>query len=248
MTKQRIKPLFFLNVVILASGTSHAGTSAQWTYSGAGGPEHWASLAPEYSACNGKNQSPINLTSFVDADLKSIAFAYQPGGNEILNNGHTIQVNYENGSHIRIDDTQFALKQFHFHAPSENLIDGKSYPLEVHLVHADKNGNLAVVAVMFNEGEENQALAEIWPSIPKAVNEKKPLSNKFAADKLLPDNRDYYRYNGSLTTPPCTEGVRWLVMKNPVTVSKAQLEIFSQALHHVNNRPVQKINARSVLE
>lgn len=241
------KPILIGCMLFLCSA-AYAGNEIEWTYEGAGGPDEWSRLAPEYSACGGKNQSPVNLTGFIEAQLKPIAFAYQPGGSEIVNNGHTIQINYDSGSSIAIDNIQFNLKQFHFHAPSENLIGGKSFPMEMHLVHADRDGNLAVVAVMLSEGAENKALAEIWPALPKAAHEKKPLPMKFAAEKLLPADRDYYRYNGSLTTPPCTEGVRWLVLKTPVSVSKDQIAAFVQILHHANNRPVQAINARPILE
>jgi carbonic anhydrase len=233
--------------VVFTSVMAFAATTTHWAYSGEEGPENWAKLAPEFTACAGKNQSPINLTGFVEANLQPIRFAYKSDGNEILNNGHTVQVNYAAGNSISVDDIQFELKQFHFHAPSENHINGKSYAMEAHLVHADMDGNLAVVAIMFNEGAANEALAHIWPLIPRHAGEKKALPSSIDAVKLLPDNHDYYRFNGSLTTPPCTEGVRWLVMKESVSVSKKQVEAFLRAMHHPNNRPVQPINARQVL-
>ena len=133
--------------MVLAFFAAFAGSETHWTYSGAGGPNEWATLTPEYSACAGKNQSPINLTAVIKADLKPIIFSYQAGGNEILNIGHAVQVNFAAGSSITVESIQFDLKQFHFHAPSEHLINGRSYPLEAHLVHADKDGNLAVIAV-----------------------------------------------------------------------------------------------------
>lgn len=234
--------------VLFTSGTAFAADTAHWTYSGDRGPENWAKLSPEFGACNGKNQSPINLTGLIEAELKPIKISYQAGGNEILNNGHTVQVNYTAGSSMVVDGIQFDLKQFHFHAPSENHIKGKSYPMEAHLVHADKDGNLAVVALMFKEGAENKALAKIWPSIPKNEGEKNALASNFSVAQILPSNKDYYRFNGSLTTPPCTEGVRWLVMKTPVAASKKQVEAFSHVMHHPNNRPVQAVNARPVLQ
>lgn len=237
-----------LGGILLISGISFAADTAHWAYSGDEGPENWANLSPEFGACTGKNQSPINLTGFIEAELKQIKISYQAGGNEILNNGHTVQLNYATGSGISVDGIQFDLKQFHFHAPSENHINGRSYPMEAHLVHADKDGNLAVVALMFKEGAENKALAKIWPLIPKNAGEKSALPSPFDVAKLLPPNKDYYRFNGSLTTPPCTEGVRWLVMKTPVSVSKEQVEAFAHVMHHPNNRPVQPVNARPVLQ
>jgi carbonic anhydrase len=233
---------------ILASTTVYAGSGASWGYSGAQGPENWATLSGEYSACNGKNQSPINLTGFVEADLTPIKFHYKPGAREILNNGHTVQVNYKTGSNMMIDGTEFKLLQFHFHAPSENHIDGKSYPMEAHLVHADKDGNLAVVAVMFEQGAENAALEKAWQQMPKHAGDKHALKSDLKVDGILPKNRDYYRFNGSLTTPPCSEGVRWLVMKQPMTASKKQIQAFESVLHHPNNRPIQATNARTVLK
>lgn len=234
--------------MLVLSTYIYAGGGAHWSYSGENGPENWAKLSPEYGACSGSNQSPINLTGFIDADLKPIVFNYKGSVAEVLNNGHTVQVNTQSGSSITVDGIQFNLKQFHFHAPSENLIKGKSYALEGHLVHADKDGNLAVVAVMFAEGKANEALAKAWEKMPKKEGEKNKLDANISPEALLPAKRDYYRFNGSLTTPPCTEGVRWLVMKEIVSASKEQIEEFKHVMHHPNNRPVQPIKARTVLE
>jgi len=159
-----------------------------------------------------------------------------------------VQVNAAPGSAIEVDGATFELRQFHFHAPSENLIDGKSFPLEAHLVHADKDGNLAVVAVMFDQGDANKALAAAWPQMPLHGGEKAALNLPVAPLELLPADRDYYRFNGSLTTPPCTEGVRWLVMKHAVSASAEQIAQFKHVMHHPNSRPVQAVNARPVLK
>lgn len=228
-------------------GIAYSAGLSHWSYSGDTGPEHWAELSPQYSACSGKNQAPIDLTAFVEADLEPIEFAYRAGGGEISNNGHTVQVSYEAGSTIGVDGQTFQLVQFHFHAPSENHIDGESFPMEAHLVHADKDGNLAVVAVLFAQGKANEALAEAWANMPQRAGDTHAFSSPLDASDLLPANRDYYRFNGSLTTPPCTEGVRWLVMKHPVSASKEQLEKFALAIPHPNNRPIQATNARAVL-
>jgi len=233
--------------MLLSSGVAFCSDGAAWDYTGAAGPENWAKLSPEYGACAGSNQSPINLSGFIDAKLAPIAFAYKAGSSEILNNGHTVQVNALAGSSIAVDGIQFELKQFHFHVPSENLINGKSLPMEGHLVHADKNGNLAVVAVMVTEGKANKALEKAWAQMPKQ-GETLALSSDISPLEILPANRDYYRFNGSLTTPPCSEGVRWLVMKQPISASKEQIEKFLHVIHHHNNRPVQAVNARPVLE
>jgi len=219
-----------------------------WGYKGKEGPEHWASLTPEYGECSGKNQSPINLTHFVEADLKDIQINYKPGGSQIVNNGHAIQINYKEGSSIVLDGKTYNLLQFHFHAPSENLIDGKSYPMEGHFVHSDSDGNLLVIAVMFDYGEENTALDSLWPIMPKHAGDKHALTHLFDASTLLPDVSDYYRFNGSLTTPPCSEGVRWIVLKDSVQVSKKQIHKFKKVMKVHNNRPVQELNARVVLQ
>eukprot|EP01034_Spumella_vulgaris_P031675 gene31675-39126_t len=227
--------------------TAFAADASHWGYTGAEGPDQWAKLSPDNYACNGKNQSPVDLKGSIHAALKPLKMDYKAGGNEVLNNGHTLQVGFTPGSALWLDGERFELKQYHFHAPSENLIGGVSYPLEVHLVHADKDGNLAVVAVMFKEGAENKALAALWPQLPKEAGVKTALSTPLSAAALLPAKHAYYRFSGSLTTPPCSEGVRWLVMKNPVTVSKAQVAEFAEVIHHPNNRPVQALNGRPVL-
>lgn len=234
--------------LMMLTGVAFASSGTHWEYAGELGAENWAKLSPEFGACAGSNQSPINLTGFIDAKLKPIAFDYKGMSGDILNNGHTVQVNALAGSKITVDGIQFDLKQFHFHAPSENLIKGKSYPLEVHLVHADKDGHLAVVAVMFNEGKANKGMDKAWAQMPMKEGDKTALTAKLSPLELLPANRAYYRFNGSLTTPPCSEGVRWLVMKNAITASKEQIEAFEHVIHHPNNRPVQPVNARPVLQ
>lgn len=233
---------------LLVSSSVYSETRSHWGYSGHEGPENWAKLSSDNYACSGKNQSPINLSGFIEAELLPIQFNYRQGGYEILNNGHTVQVNYEKGSSIKVDGHTFDLLQFHFHAPSENHINGHSFPLEAHFVHADKNGNLAVVAVMFKEGSVNKGLKNVWPMMPKRTGDKHELSKTVGVDDILPKNREYYRFNGSLTTPPCSEGVRWLVMKNVVEVSKEQIDTFSHVLHEPNNRPLQAVNARIILK
>ncbi len=233
--------------LLAATQIAGAAESAHWGYEGSEGPSHWAELNPAFATCgSGKNQSPINLTHFIESELGPLGFRYQAGGNEILNNGHTIQINYVPGSVLTVDGHDYELKQFHFHSPSENQIEGKSYPLEAHLVHADASGNLAVVAVMFDEGAKNTALAKAWAKLPQQAGQKSAADA--TVEDLLPEVRDYYRYNGSLTTPPCTEGVTWLVMKNPVTASAEQIERFAHVIHQPNNRPLQPVNARPVLK
>jgi carbonic anhydrase len=240
------KGAFLVTVAAMAcSGTALA---QHWGYKGEAGPENWAKIDQKFAMCAlGRNQSPIDLRGFVEAELKPLAFAYKAGAAEIVNNGHTVQIDYAPGSTLTVDGRTFELKQFHFHAPSENRIGGKSFPMEGHLVHADKDGNLAVVAVMFTEGAANPMLAKLWTAMPAKPGEKSALPQGLSATGLLPANRDYYRFNGSLTTPPCSEGVWWLVMNHHPTVSKAQVEQFSKTVGFANNRPIQPVFARPVL-
>ena len=241
-----------LGLLLVSFGMSSAAQQARhaphWEYTGGDGPAHWSTLAPDFAACAGRNQSPIDLDNFIEAELPPIAFDYKTGGHDFINNGHTVEVDYDEGSSISIDDDVFALKQFHFHAPSENRIDGKSFPIEAHFVHADSQGRLAVVAVMFVQGENNPALEALWDNLPARAEDRHDLSPEVAAASFLPAERDYYRYDGSLTTPPCSEGVRWLVLKQPVSASATQIRQLTQVLGHPNNRPVQPLWARVVLE
>ncbi|MCF7972840.1 MAG: carbonic anhydrase family protein [Phycisphaerae bacterium] len=230
-------------------GGCHTGGDVHWEYSGDKGPEHWGTLDKSFEMCSkGKNQSPINLTDFIEADLKPLKFNTAAFAREILNNGHTVQVNFEKGSKLTVDTIDFTLLQCHFHAPSEHHMNGKSYAMEAHLVHADDMGNLAVVAVMFEPGSVNPWLETLWKQMPKEQGERHSLSEGSTVRGILPNDRDYYRYNGSLTTPPGTEGVRWLVMKTTMTASEEQIKMFEQVMHHPNNRPIQPTNARMVLK
>lgn len=241
--------LAFTFSILLTSFNSFASESPHWGYQGDTAPEKWSELKDEYALCgSGENQSPINITNMVDAKLPGLDINYSGFGSNVINNGHTIQVNYQPGSTLTVDGDKFELKQFHFHSPSENRINGKSFPLEGHFVHADKNGKLAVIAVMFEEGQVNSVLDKFWKQIPENKGGKHPLAQKVSASDLLPKNTGYYRFNGSLTTPPCTEGVRWFVIKQPATVSSQQLAKFNHVMHHPNNRNVQPLNARLVLE
>ncbi|MFC1665804.1 carbonic anhydrase [Pseudomonadota bacterium] len=248
MKMKYVGTVLFATAVTISSQATAAG-NLHWGYSGHEGPEHWGSLDDSYATCSsGKNQSPIDLTNMVDGKLPKLTVNYEPGGAEVLNNGHAIQVNYTPGSIMTVGKRSFELKQFHFHSPSENNIEGQSFPMEAHFVHADKNGNLAVIAVMYKAGEANAELEKAWAHMPAKAGGKHTLANILDAKLLLPPDRAYYRFNGSLTTPPCSEGVNWFVMKYFDTASKAQLEKFSRTINQANNRPIQPINARVVIE
>ena len=240
------------SLAIAASVAVAGGHTIHWGYSGHGGPEHWGELSDDFKMCMlGKNQSPIDLRTDTayDTKLAPIVFDYRAKAVDIVDNGHTEKVDVARGSTITVDGITFELKQFHFHTPSENRIDGRSFPMEAHFVHADEHGNLAVVALMFKYGQKNEVLEKVWKRMPDKAGVKHAFT--MSADEvtaLLPKNKSYYRYNGSLTTPPCSEGVRWLVLKTPVTVSKEQVRKFARIMGHANNRPVQPINARVILK
>ncbi|MBF0603283.1 MAG: carbonic anhydrase [Nitrospirae bacterium] len=241
----------FGSVAMANAGEQKEGHSgSHWSYAGATGPQHWGAIDSTNRACaSGVNQSPIDLKDFIEADLQPIVFAYDAQATEIINNGHTIQVNFApKTASIQLDGTAFELKQFHFHAPSENFIEGRPFAMEAHFVHADVAGNLAVVAVMLQEGNNNASLDGLWKALPKHADGPHALTAKMTAQDLLPASREYYRFNGSLTTPPCTEGVRWLVLKQPVSVSAEQVKGFTDIMGHANNRPLQPVHARPVLQ
>ena len=231
-----------------AAGSEH-GTAPHWSYEGAEGPEHWGSLGPAFVTCaTGKEQSPLNIDRTETADLPPIRFDYRPSPLAIVDNGHTVQVNYAPGSSIDVGGRRFELKQFHFHHPSENTIHGQSSPLEIHLVHADKGGKLAVVGVWVNVGKSSEALQVLWDHLPGEKNqESRPGGVSVNAADLLPRDRRYFTFPGSLTTPPCTEGVTWLLLKTPVESSPSQIETFA-GRYPLNARPVQLPNARTVRE
>ncbi len=220
-----------------------------WGYIGKNGTDTWGSLSPQFQACSmGKNQSPVNLTDAIIAELPQIFINYQSSPLHIINNGHTVQVNYDSGSVMHFRNQTFELLQFHFHAPSEHLMNGKAYDMELHLVHRDKSGLLAVLAVFLQIGLENSVLKSIWQSIPKMSETEKTIEQvTINAQELLPKNQEICQYTGSLTTPPCSEGVTWLVFKNPIELSLAQFEQFTSIVAK-NARPTQPLNARLILQ
>lgn len=245
----RISALTALLTMTLSSSL-FAASGSEWSYSGQTGPQHWGTLSSEFNVCgSGKNQSPVDLVGMIEGNLPEPAFNYSAPGDTIVNTGHTLQIAYPEGNALTLDGRRYALKQVHFHTPSEYTVDGQRYPMEAHLVHADAQGNLAVIGVMFEKGEAHDALAGISDSLPGQADNRLSLPREgVSATAWLPERRDYYRLNGSLTTPPCTEGVRWLVMKNSVTASPAQLEALREAIGHANNRPLQPVNARLIVE
>ena len=223
-------------------------TPAHWTYEGEEGPAHWGEIDPTYATCGtGASQSPIDISAPSEKDLANIVFHYQPSEVNILNNGHTVQVNYDEGSYIELDGIRYNVAQFHYHAPSEHAIDGKLFAAEIHIVHKDAKGQLAVVGIMLEEGAENAAFAPFISNLPTEKTDVKDAGVKINAADFLPAVQTTFRYSGSLTTPPCTEGVHWLVMTTPVELSTAQLSALD-ALFDDNNRPLQNLNGRPLAE
>lgn len=235
--------------MLAAGGFARAQQHPQFGYSGASGPAHWGGISEHWGACSaGRNQSPVNLSRLVEAELAPAEFDYTTFGTDVINTTHSIQVNYRPGSTLRVEGRAFTLLQFHFHAPSEHHLDGRDFPLEAHLVHQDEHGNLAVVGVLFEEGAPNDLVNLLSASMPGGPGQRGTLGNNITARGLLPADRHHFRYSGSLTTPPCTEGVLWILMKERMTVSRDQVLAFERALGFANNRPVQPLNARAPLQ
>ncbi|MBO9716282.1 MAG: carbonic anhydrase [Pseudoxanthomonas sp.] len=237
-------------MVSLAAGAAIASEHApHWTYQGETGPTHWSSMAPEFGACStGHAQSPIDIHAGTSdsGELPDIQFAYHPAPLRLIDNGHTVQVDYAPGSFIEVGGHRYQLVQFHFHKPSEESIDGKHYAMVAHLVHKDSDGRLAVVAVPLAPGAANPMVATLWKNLPaRKEAEVEPKGVQIDASDLLPADHDYYTYMGSLTTPPCSEGVTWFVLKNPSTLSASEIGRFA-AVYPMNARPVQPLNGRVV--
>ena len=237
---------------IIAKLTAEKSTDTKkthWSYEGRYGPENWGKLTPGFATCEtGRNQSPINIDRAVEATLRPLKLFQRYQATSIANTGNTVQAYFKEGNLLVLDSTPFFMKQVSFHAPSEHQINGKSYPLEAHFLHADAKGNLAIIAVMFNVGAANPALESLWIQLPHEVSAPVSMKSRVLASEFMPSNRSYFQFNGSLTTPPCSEGVRWIVMKNTITASREQIMAFERLMKHHNNRPVQPLNGRLVVE
>lgn len=236
--------------IAVRSSAESEGAHHQWSYSGNEGPSRWGQLDVAYRVCEtGKTQAPINIEKkdVSAAKLPQLVFNYRPVPLDIVDNGHSIQVNYAPGSALLVGGKRYELVQFHFHHPSEEEIDGKRFEMVVHLVHRDAAGQLAVVAVLLRVGHENPLLATLWSGLPKPGNHEPQITKAHInAGGLLPSDHSYYAFSGSLTTPPCLEGVRWMVLKTPMEISKAQVATFASR-YPDNARPVQRLNGRHVL-
>jgi carbonic anhydrase len=241
--------LLALSPALLVGQEHAAHASSHWTYQGATGPQHWGDLEPDYSACKaGAHQSPINIQKAERTSLPAIQFDYQAVPLTIVNNGHTIQIKYPPGSFITVDGHKYQLVQFHFHHPSEEKINGHGYDMVAHLVHKDAKGHLAVVAVLLTKGDANPLVQTLWDHLPSQVGQEQEVPNvEVNAAALLPKQTGYYAFEGSLTTPPCTEGVRWMVLSQPEEISPSELHTFG-TMYSNNARPVQLSNNRVVKE
>ena len=252
--------LLFASCADTENGSEHIGDNlvVHWGYEADNGPETWGSISSEWALCaEGREQSPIDLAGAtrihlpaVDIRLPSeqeVEVLNQTGVIHELDNGHTIQVNAFTHEKLTVGDKSYALVQFHFHAPSEHTVDGRHFPMEMHFVHQAEDGALAVVGVLINEGAQNPGIASLWTHLPEGPGAKTTVEIPAGfAGHIFPDvGSGFYHYDGSLTTPPCSEGVKWYVRKTPTQLSKDQIAEFTAVYNH-NNRPVRALNARTV--
>jgi len=220
---------------------------AHWSYEGGAGPDHWGDVDAASKVCTaGSQQSPIDISGAVKSQLPKLDISWSKAADTILNNGHTIQLNLEKGGTLKIAGDSYSLLQFHFHRPSEHLIDGKNFPMEVHFVDRNASGGLAVIGVLMNAGNANPTFNKIVSTMPAKEGSVKA-DAAIDPSKLLPAGRAYYQYAGSLTTPPCSEVVNWLLLREPISVAKADIDAFAK-LYPMNARPAQKANRRFVLQ
>jgi len=223
---------------------------AHWSYLGVEGPAHWGMLSPEYRICEtGREQSPINITMPHHGNhQEKLVFHYQTSTLHEMNNGHTILVSFRSESRVDLNNRAYKLRQFHFHDPSEHHIDGKAFPMEMHLVHQDEKGHVLVIAVMMEVGVEEPVFEMLWQRLPEQIGQEisVPLKNLSIAD-ILPTDNHHFSYSGSLTTPPCSEGVQWIVLKTPIHISQKDMEHFVRVIGH-NARPIQTLQGRNIEE
>jgi carbonic anhydrase len=229
------------------SGAHHG--EAHWAYEGENGPQAWGKLKPEFNLCAiGKRQSPIHIEegNTLQGPAEPVQFAYMPSNGTVVNNGHTIQVDVQGENTITVRGSSYKLLQFHFHTPSEEQVNSKRFAMVAHLVHRNDEGQLAVVAVLLEPGNSNPLIEKVWTYMPLDSNDRVRMPRDLLnLNELLPSDQRYYQFMGSLTTPPCTEGVLWMVLKQPMQISRAQFRLFTQ-LYPNNARPVQALNARPV--
>lgn len=250
MTRATAAYVFVLPLAILGCGDNGSNkdqTAAEWSYDGRTGPDHWHGLSPDYATCgDGLEQSPIDIAGVIAAGAPALEIDYNSTPLTIFNNGHTIEIEYHDGSTLSVDGHTWELEQLHFHTGSEHTVDGMGAPMEMHLVHSDGNGSLAVLGVFIEEGAANLALAPIFEHLPAEPGEPDEIDGvEINVADALPAELRAWRYDGSLTTPPCTEGVRWHVLSTPIEASATQIGAF-QAIFDYNFRPTQPLNDRVI--
>jgi carbonic anhydrase len=228
---------------------AQASPEPDWEYFGKNGPLNWGKLDPAWKGCSmGHAESPVDIRNAkLNKALKPIEFHYVAGPVTLENIHHTVLVHVDKGSYIVVDGVRYDLQQFHFHHPSEEAVKGKFSDMVAHLVHRSADGKIAVVAVRFNQerGEPNALLSTLWPKLPKTPGQTTKISDEVNPAGLLPSERAYWTYTGSLTTPPCTEGVKWLIFEQEMPVSREQVKTFS-AIIPVNSRPLQDLHGRKI--
>jgi len=224
------------------------GAAPHWDYAGSAGPDSWAQMKPEFAACgSGTRQSPIDIRDGIKVNLDPVQFDYKPSAFRVVDNGHTVQVNVGPGNSIEVMGRRYDLLQFHFHRPSEERINGRQFDMVAHLVHKDLDGRLAVVAVLLERGSAHPLVQNIWNNLPLEKGEDVAARTTLDMNSLLPAERSYFTYMGSLTTPPCSEGVLWMVMKTPMPIAPEQIGVFSR-LYPMNARPIQSVAGRLIKE
>ena len=232
-----------------ATGGEAHGGDVHWAYEGENGPQAWGKLKPEFNMCAiGKRQSPINIedSGTLQGPAEPLQFSYTPSSGTVVNNGHTIQVDLQGDNSLTVRGSVYRLLQFHFHTPSEEQVNFRNFAMVAHLVHKNSEGQLAVVAVLLDPGVVNALINKVWTYMPLDQSDRVRLpAGIIDMNELLPKDQRYYQFIGSLTTPPCTEGVLWMVLKQPTQISKDQLRLFQQLFPN-NARPVQPVNGRPV--
>jgi len=213
------------------------------------GPEHWGMLTEKYMTCEtGDRQSPINITMTHHGEhQQNLVFHYQTSQLHEMNNGHTIQVSHSSGCRVDLNDRKYQLRQFHFHTPSEHHIEGKAFPMEMHLVHQDDRGQTLVIAAMLTVEKHIPVLSKLWTWLPEQIGKEISVPLDLRLGDILPHNTRHFSYDGSLTTPPCTEGIRWIVLEEPITVAQEDIDQFMHIIGP-NARPIQPDNNRPILE
>jgi len=233
-----------LKIMLLTtlSTSAFAEEKHEWGYSGEMGPQHWKGICQM-----GQSQSPVDIVAAtVDSTLTPITFNYPDTPLSVVNNGHTIKVMPENAS-VTIGEKTYPLLQFHFHTPSENKVNNTAFPMEMHLVHKNEAGEVVAVGILFQLGDENPLLSVIEKNLHEHVGHAQKTEKTFNINELLPTDKSYYHFEGSFTTPPCTEGIQWYVLKTPMSASQSQIDRFHTAMGN-NARPTQALNERSIVE